>query len=271
MSAVPVVRRAGVQVHPVTQVRVVRSEWIKLQTLRSTWFTVGIAILALVGVGFLVSWATAAHWAQGGPGQRIGFDPVQRSLVGVFLAQLAVGVLGVLAVTGEYSTGMIRSTLTAVPRRLPVLWAKLAVVAALIFAVMLVASIVTFLGGQALLGPHGTTFSHPGALRAVVGVALYLTVVAVFAIGLGFSLRSTAGGIATLVALLLILPVLANALPSSWQADIIPYLPGQAGGAIYRTRYAVNTMAPWTGFAVFCAWAAAAVGLGAYLLRRRDA
>jgi hypothetical protein len=104
-----------------------------------------------------------------------------------------------------------------------------------------------------------------------VGVALYLTVVAVFAIGLGFSLRSTAGGIATLVALLLILPVLANALPSSWQADIIPYLPGQAGGAIYRTRYAVNTMAPWTGFAVFCAWAAAAVGLGAYLLRRRDA
>jgi hypothetical protein len=199
------------------------------------------------------------------------FEPVARSLGGVQLAQLAIGVLGVLVVTGEYATGMIRSSLMAVPRRVPVLGAKLVVFGACTFVLTLVSAFVAFLLGQQLLGAHGTTLSAPGALRAVIGVALYLTVVAALAVGLGFLLRSTAGGIATLVGLLLVLPGLGRLLPTSWQNHILPYLPSNAGAGVWAVRSDPGMLGTWTGFAVFCAWAVAALVLGAVVLKRRDA
>jgi ABC-type transport system involved in multi-copper enzyme maturation permease subunit len=250
---------------------VIASEWIKLRSLRSSWLTLAAAVIGMVGIGWLVSFETNSHWSHMQADEQIGFDPVSRSLTGVYLAQLAIGVLGVLVITGEYATGMIRATLSAVPRRLPVLWAKLAVFASVTLLLMLVSSFAAFLVGQRLLGSHGTTLSSPHALRAVVGVALYVTVVAVLAIGLGFIIRSTAGGIATLFGLLLVLPAIGHVLPTSWQQHVLPYLPSNAGGALYTLKPDPGTLAPWTGFGVMCLWALAAVIAAVVLLRRRDA
>jgi ABC-type transport system involved in multi-copper enzyme maturation permease subunit len=250
---------------------VLASEWIKLRSLRSSWLTLAAAVIGMVGIGWLVSFETNSHWAHMQADERIGFDPVSRSLTGVYIAQLAIGVLGVLVITGEYATGMIRATMSAVPRRLPVLWAKLAVFASVTFLLMLVSAFAAFLVGQQLLGSHGTTLSAPHALRAVVGVALYVTVVAVLAIGLGFIIRSTAGGIATLFGLLLVLPAIGHVLPTSWQQHVLPYLPSNAGGALYTLKPDPGTLAPWTGFGVMCLWALAAVIAAVVLLRRRDA
>ena len=255
----------------VTFPRAVNSEWIKLVSLRSSWITFAAALVAVVGLGALISAVTNSHWSEMNPAERANFDPVGRSLGGVELAQLAIGVLGVLVVTGEYATGMIRSSLMAVPRRWPVLGAKLLVFAACTFVLSIIASFVAFLLGQQLLGSHGTTLGAPHVLRAVIGVALYLTVVAAFAVGLGFILRNTAGGIATFVGLMLVLPGLARLLPSTWQPHVLPYLPSNAGGSVWAVHPDAGMLGTWTGFGVFCAWAAAALVGGLVVLKRRDA
>ncbi len=156
------------------------------------------------------------------------------SLVGSQIAQLAIGVLGVLVITGEYSTGMIRATLAAVPKRLPVLWAKAAVYAAVTLALMLPAVLIAFFVSQSILSRHTSNiaFSRPGVARAVIGAALYLTVIGVFGLALGAIVRNTAGGIATFAAILFVLPPLMNVLPKSWNDAATPYLPGNAGSAI---------------------------------------
>ncbi len=255
----------------VTFLRAVRSEWIKLISLRSSWITFAAAVVAIVGLGALVSYVTNTHWAHMRPQEQAHFDPVARSLGGVDLAQLAIGVLGVLVVTGEYATGMIRSSLMAVPRRLPVLGAKLAVFSICTFVLALPSAFLAFLLGQQLLGVHGTTLSAAHVLRSVIGVALYLTVVGALAVGLGFLLRSTAGGIATLVGLLLVLPGIARLLPDTWQPHVLPYLPSNAGAGVYSVQPEPGMLSTWTGFAVFCAWAVGLLVLGAVVLQRRDA
>lgn len=251
--------------------RVVNSEWIKLVSLRSSWITFAAAVVAVVGLGALISYVTYTHWSHMSPPEQAHFDPVGRSLGGVELAQLAIGVLGVLVVTGEYATGMIRSSLMAVPRRWPVLGAKLLVFTACTFVLSLIASFVAFLLGQQLLGSHGTTLGAPHVLRTVIGVALYLTVVAALAIGLGFILRNTAGGIATFVGLMLVLPGIARLLPDTWQPHVLPYLPSNAGASVWAVQPDAGMLGVWTGFGVFCAWAAAALVGGLVVLKRRDA
>ncbi len=253
----------------VTMARVVVSEWLKLRSLRSTWLTFGATLLTLVGLGLLICGLTAAHWADMPPASRAHFDPVEASFGGVFFAQLALGVLGVLVVTGEYSTGTIRASLTAVPRRLPVLWAKAGVFAVVTFGLTGAGAFAAFLGGQALLGAHGTTVGPPQVLR-VFGVALYLTVVGLLGIGLGALLRSTAGGIAVLFGVLLVVPISAGFLPSDWQRTLAPYLPSNAGAALYKLHAHPGMLAPWTGFALFAGYALAVIALAAVLLRRRD-
>jgi hypothetical protein len=260
-----------VEVGPVTQANVVRSEWIKFCTVRSTVIVSALTAFFMVGLGLLVSAVTHSRWSRLDPVEQLPYNLVRRSLIGVNLAQLTVGVLGVLVITGEYTTGMIRATLGAVPRRLPVLWAKVAVFAPVTFALALAASFAAFLGGQALLGSHGVSLSTPGALRAVFGVALYLTVLSVLALALGFLTRNTAGGITALFALLIAVPAIAAALPNSWQNSIVPYLPSNAGQAVYMTHLDPHTLHPWAGFALFCGYTAVAVGAAAYALCRRDA
>lgn len=258
-------------VHPVSQRRVTRSEWIKFSTLRSTWITLVLSMAGTIGIGALASWGANSHWSQMGPGEIATFSPVSQSLLGVNLAQLAVGVLGVLIISGEYATGMIRATLAAVPKRLPVLWAKLGVFCGVVFVVSLVSALLAFFLGQALLSSHGVGLGAPHALRAVLGVALYLTVAGALAMGIGFMVRSTAGGIAAVFGLLLVLPGLGHALPSSWQPHILPYLPSNAGASLFTLHPDAGSLGPWTGFAVMCLWAAAAILGGVVLLKRRDA
>jgi ABC-2 type transport system permease protein len=260
-----------VEVSPVTQRRVLRSEWIKFWTVRSSVLVLALTVVLMIVIGLLVSYFTNTNWNHLRPGERIPGHLIRRSLIGVNLAQLTVGVLGVVVISGEYSTGLIRATLGAVPTRLPVLWAKAAVLAVVGFFVVLVSALIAYVGGQALLGSHGLSLGYPGSVRAVFGVALYVTVVGILGLALGFLIRSTAGGIAVLVAVLLVLPGIAAALPTSWQNTIVPYLPSSAGQAVFVTGPRDQTLHPWPGFALFCGYTAVTVIVAAVALRRRDA
>lgn len=257
----------------VTQLRAIKSEWIKLRSLRSTFWSFLAAAGFIIGLGVLFSSFRVHDWKQIPPGQAHFLDPTQVSLRGVYLAQLAIGVLGVMAVTGEYSTGMIRATMSAVPRRLPVLWAKLVVFAATVFVAMGISAFIAFELGQAALSSshYQASLSTPGAVRAVIGAALYLSVLSLLGIGLGFLIRNTAGAIAALFGLLLILPVLAQALPSSWATHVQKVLPMPAGTSIMTTVHDPTALSPWAGLGVFCLYALAAIAAGALMLRRRDA
>jgi ABC-type transport system involved in multi-copper enzyme maturation permease subunit len=258
----------------ITASRVAQAEWIKFRSLRSTWYSLGAAMVAAVGLGVLFSVLRGNDVANhGGPKGFGDTDWTLVSLRGMFLAQLAVAVLGVLMVTGEYSTGMIRASLAAVPGRGLVLAAKAAVIGAGTFVVATVASLLAFLIGQAALSSHhfGVSLSSPGALRAVIGGGLYLTLVALLGVGLGFAIRSTGGALAALFGLLLVLPLLADALPSSIQVDVQKFLPLNAGAAVMNTLSQRDELSPWAGIGVFAIYVAVALGVGLVMLRRRDA
>lgn len=266
-------RRGAVAISPVSQLRVIRSEWTKLRSLRSTVYSLLAAFLMVVGLGILISVARAAHIEQESPVDRLTFDPTLTSLSGTFLAQLAIGVLGVMLMTGEYATGMNRATFAAVPRRLPVLWAKAIVFAAVALALMIIAAFIAYLGGQAAFsGKHlQSSLSDPGVTRAVIGAALYLTVVGLLGLALGALLRNTAGAIATLFGLLLVLPLIVHFLPESWSRHIDRYLPSSAGQSVFQVVHDGNSLSPWAGFGVFCAYTVVAMAAAAVLLLRRDA
>jgi ABC-2 type transport system permease protein len=255
----------------VTQGRVVLSEWTKLRSVRSTRWSLLIAVAATIGIAALACAVVSHHYPQMSAQDRADFNPLDVTFAGVQLAQLAIGVLGVLVITAEYSTGMIRASMTAVPRRLPVLWAKAGVYALVILSLMIPATLIAFFVGQALLARHHIDigFTHPGVARAVVGAALYLTVVGLFGLGLGAIVRNTAGGIATFAGIMFVLPPLMNVLPSSWNHAASPYLPLAAGESIMSITPG-NHLSPWVGLALFAGYAAAALGAAALLLLRRD-
>ena len=257
----------------VTQLRVARSEWTKLWSLRSTRWSLLVAVIAMAGIGILFSAVQMAHWNQMSQSDRLGFDPVDRAIGGWHFAELAIGVLGVLVITGEYSTGMIRSSFAAVPRRLPVLWAKAAVYSAVVFALMLPSAVLAFFVSQAIDTQHHvqTTIGAPHVLRAVVGSALFLTAVGFLGLALGALVRNTAGGIATFAGVMFVLPGVSAILPNSWGDTIDPYLPLSAGTSILSIHQDPSSLAPWTGFLLFCGYALAAMAISAWLLVRRDA
>jgi ABC-type transport system involved in multi-copper enzyme maturation permease subunit len=262
----------AIAVPGVTQSRVIVSEWIKFRSLRSTWISYGAVLLVTIGLGIVFS-AVRGHDFAAHHAQFIDFDATQISLRGFYLAQLAAGVLGVLTITGEYSTGMIRASLSAVPRRTPVLVGKIVVFTVATFVICTLAALVAFLGGQAALSHYGygVSLSSPGATRAVIGAGLFLAVVGLLALGCGFALRNTGGAIATLFGLILVLPLLAQALPTSWQDHITKYLPLPAGTAILATVRESDSLGPWAGLGVFALYAVAALAIGVVVLRRRDA
>lgn len=252
---------------------VVRAEWVKFRTVRSSWLTLLVTMLLVIGLGALFTAARAAHWPPHDAAEAFTFDPTRISLAGVFLAQLAVGVLGVLVVTAEYASGTIRATFTAVPRRLPVYTAKPLVFAVLSLVTLVPTTLVAFLVGQDLLSSKGieTTLSAPHVLRAVIGAGLYLTVVGLFGVALGWLLRHTAGAISTLFAVLLVLPILAQVLPSPWNDNVSKWLPSEAGQGIFGVRIEGSSLGPWTGFALLCGYVAACLLAGAVVVMRRDA
>jgi ABC-type transport system involved in multi-copper enzyme maturation permease subunit len=261
------------RVYPVTLRRVLISEWIKLRSLRSTTITLAVAFVLMIGTGILIAALTNAQWSTMSASSKASFDPVDTALQGHFIAQLAIGVLGVLVISGEYATGMIRATLTAVPKRLPVLWAKSTVFGAVALVTMTLASFIAFFATQAVLTTHQlqTTISQPGVLRAVIGSGLYLTVIALLSVAIGTLLRNTAAAITTVVGLLMLLPALIDLLPSSISQHILPYLPSRAGSALTWVHQQPGYLSPWAGFAVLCGYAVVAMAGAAYVLKRRDA
>jgi ABC-2 type transport system permease protein len=256
----------------VTQARVILSEWTKLRSVRSTRWSLLVATVLTIGFPILAATVISTHWGSRSPADRDGFNPLDPALIGSQIAQLAIGILGVLVITAEYSTGMIRATFTAVPKRLPVLWAKSIVFALVTFVLMLPSVLIAFFASQSILSRHPASYSwsHPGVARAVIGAALYLTVIAVLTLGIGTIVRNTAGGIATFAAIFFVIPPLMNVLPTSWNDAITPYLPGDAGRAIISITHDPHSLAPWTGFALFCGYAAIALVVAAVLLVRRD-
>ncbi|MFI5963207.1 ABC transporter permease [Streptomyces asoensis] len=257
----------------VTGRRVLASEWAKLWSLRSTWITLGLALVFLVAFGLIAS----SRYRSGIGTGRIDRDfadstAVSLSLFGTNFAQLALGVLGVLITAGEYSTGMIRSTLAAVPRRLPVLWSKAAVFGLVALAVGTLGAFAAFLIGSGIVSdtPAAMDLSHAGVLRSLLGAGLYLGLVGVIGAALGALLRSVAGGISVLVAGLMLVPGLISLLPSSWQGDISPYLPSEAGGAMFALTHDSTTLSPGAGLLVLLCWTALALGGAAYRLVRTD-
>jgi ABC-2 type transport system permease protein len=256
----------------VTQARVILSEWTKLRSVRSTRWSLLVATVLTIGFPILAATVISSHWGHQSAEERASFNPLDPALIGSQIAQLAIGILGVLVITAEYSTGMIRATFTAVPKRLPVLWAKAIVFAIVTFVLMLPSVLIAFFASQSILTRHhaNIAWSHPGVARAVIGAALYLTVIAVMTVGLGTILRNTAGGIAMFAAIFFVIPPLMNVLPTSWNDAITPYLPGNAGRAIISITHDAHSLAPWTGFALFCGYAAITLVVAAVLLVRRD-
>jgi ABC-2 type transport system permease protein len=251
-----------------------RSEWTKMRTVRSTMWSLLVTIAIIVGLGALFCAARVSRWDRLDPGEQLRFDPAGFSLNGIFLAQLAIGVLGVLVMSSEYATGQIRATFGAIPQRRLVLVAKAVVFAAVVAVVGLVACLTAFGIGQAIFtAKHaGVSLGDPGVTRAVLGGAMYLVAIGLLGLGIAAILRRTAGAIATLVGMLLVLPILVSFLPSPWNDDISKYLPGEAGGTVFHVIQRSSTaLSPLVGFAVLCAYVAVALVAGAILVDRRDA
>jgi ABC-2 type transport system permease protein len=257
----------------VTQPRVVASEWTKFTTLRSTLWSLGIGMLLTLAFPVIFAAVTGSHWAHMSPHERADRHPLDIALAGVNVAQLAIAVLGVLVITGEYSTGMIRSTFLAVPKRLPVLWAKLGVYAVVAFALTLPAVIASFYTSQAILRSHHilqTSISAPGVLRTLVGGALYVMGVGVFALAIGAIVRSTAGGIALFAGIFFVIPPLMNILPLSWNNAISKWLPSEAGRQLFALHRDPSRLAQWPSGGLFLGYCLLAIAIAAVLLRRRD-
>jgi ABC-2 type transport system permease protein len=266
-SPAPVARR--IQSQPVTVRRAIASEWIKFRTLRSTWAVLGVAVVAMVVLGLVVAYNTRHVSSNLQPNDIAPSSTLQ----GYYLGQLLIGALGVLFVSGEYSTGMIRSTLAAAPKRLPVLWAKLAVFVAVTATCMIVISFVAFLSAQGLLSHYrpGYSLGDPGVLRVVLGTGIYLTLIGVIGGILAWIVRSTPGALVAYVALILILPVLFGDLLGNWGKNVGKFLPGSAGSRFAESIPDGYSLTPWWGLAVMVAWVLIGLGVAAVLLRRRDA
>lgn len=254
---------------------VIRSEWTKLFSLRSTGWTLLALFVSTVGLGILACWGINHGWSQMSPNDQANFDPTADSLAGLTLGQLAIAVLGVLVISGEYSTGGIRATLTTVPQRMRVLTAKIVVLTVVSLVIGWITCFVAFFAGQVWFSNPpggGAALSDPGVIRAVLGGGLYIGVSALFGMACGLLLRHTAGAITTAVALLLVVPPLLNLLPGGWGDAVVRYFTSNAGQHIaFVKQTGSNYLTPWVGFGVYCLWFAIPLAVGAWLMQHRDA
>jgi hypothetical protein len=248
---------------------VLLSEWTKIRTLRSTFFTLAATVAFVVGLGALISYESSVHYGPGnGP-----WDPTSISLSGLVFGQLTIAVLGVLAISGEYSTGMVRTSLAAVPRRGRLLAAKAAVFGAVALATGELVSWVAFFVGQVMISGHQPTasLSQPDVARAVVGGGLYIALIGLMAVAAGTILRHSAAAITAVIAVLFVLPGVLEALPNSWRLPVEKYWPTRAGEQIVMVTRDANTLSAWLGFGELALFVAVLLALGYFLLQRRDA
>ena len=247
------------------------SELTKLRSVRSTYWTAATAVLTALGATALICRQWQVNLISG-KDSLDGFDATLTSINGLYLAQIAAGALGVLVISSEYGTGMIRATMSAVPQRRAVLAAKGVVFAACTLVVGEMLSFTSFGLGQAILAPaHASVgLGHPGTLRAVMGGGLYLTAVGLLGFGLGALIRHTAGALSAFFGVLFASTALVDLLPTSWRNTVIDYMPANAGSQILTTVPTDSALGPWTGLGVLCLYAGVAVAAALVLVSRRD-
>ena len=250
----------------VTPSRVLRSEWHKLWTLRSTWITLALTSALTIGVGLAIG---TTYESGGGDGD---VDTVLLVLLGMQVTTIIIGVLGVLVTAGEYSTGMIRSTMTAVPRRLPVLWSKAAVLGTVAFVLILATNFVTFTLAQTFLSgtDQEAALGDPGIVRALVGNAAGLALVGVMALSLGALIRSVPGSIGALIGGVLILPEVIASLPYDVIDDAARYFPAKSLDALTTAHTTADMASPGASLLALSLWTLATLTAASLLLRRRD-
>jgi ABC-2 type transport system permease protein len=251
---------------------VTRMEWLKLRSVRSTAWVMLVFAAGLIGLAILV--VAHQHWATMSAADRASFDPVNQGFTGLTIGQLAFGVLGVLMITSEFSSGLIRATLAAVPSRPRLLAAKAAVLGAVVLAVGEIVAFAAFAVGEAVLrspAPHAT-LGQPGVLRAVLMAGAYPGLIALIGLGLGAVIRHTAGAICAVVGILFVLPLILLPLGQSIQNSVGPFLPMLiAANSITAVKAQSHTLSPGLGFAMLCLYAVAALAAGGWALARRDA
>lgn len=266
----------GLAVRKPSFVRVMAGEWIKIRSVRSTVWSLFLLVVLDLGFTALFTWLTVSQWSKSGPATHAAIvaDPVATIMgTGLEIGQLAICVLGVLVIASEYSTGMIRASLLAVPKRLPMLAAKAAVFGLLVLVLGVAVSLASFSKGAPILHSKApVALSDPGVLRAVVGGGLYLCILGLFALAIGAIVRHSAAAITGVIAFVLVLSPLAALLPGSIGKHVYAYLPSQAGLLITQAHRAPHDLlTPWQGFGVFCAWTAALLILATVMLKWRDA
>lgn len=271
--------RPRMPVHPATFGRLVASEWVKFRTLRSTFWTLGSAVVVMVAMAVLQAWGSVTI------ADEVDLSSVPGTAYATgswFFGQIAFCVLGILAITGEYSTGMIRSTFAAAPRRLPVLWAKLVVVVTAVFVVSVIAVALSWAGASPFFDELGATIDPSSSedLRILLGTPLYLATITALAYAIGALVRHSAGALAVVLGLLLVVETAFSAIPWRPLQVISPFLPSTAGGRLTQDAATIEgmdrfsefaTLTPWQGYGVLVAWVVVLLAVGAVLLRRRDA
>lgn len=252
---------------------VLTSEWTKIRTVKSTYWTAVATLVVSIGLSVLIALAFTSSYDQLKEADKAQFDPAAFGLVGTNFGVLVLAVLGVLVISSEYGTGMIRTSLTAVPNRGRFFAAKALVLTAVAFVLGQIAAFASFLLSQLVFAAKDldASLGDPGILRAVFGAGLYLTLVPLFAFGIATILRHTAGSVTMVLGVLFVLPIIANFLPGTWGQTVQKLLPSTAGGAIMSVRPSEQLLAPWTGFGVFCLYTAILLGVAFALFRGRDA
>ncbi|WP_434596723.1 ABC transporter permease subunit [Streptomyces sp. A5-4] len=252
--------------------QVLKSEWTKIKSVQSTVWTLGLSAVVTIVLGVLISILSKSEFEKLSAEDKLTFDPTFVSFAGTSLGQLAMIVFGVLVVSNEYNTGMIRMSLAAVPQRGTFLFSKVAVASALALLVGMVTSFIAFFLGQAMLGDLKASIGDPGVLRAVIGGGLYMTLIAMFSMGVAAMLRGPTLALGILMPFFFLLaPILGNV---SATKKVGQYLPDQAGSKIMQVVSPLNDdvpYGPWGGLLIMALWAAAALLGGYVLLKKRDA
>ena len=251
------------------------AEWIKLRSVRSTYLALAAAAVTAIALGYVITHyvASTTNWATLSPAKKANWDPVSYSLAGLAIAQLAFGVLGVLAISSEHTTGLIRTTFAALPRRRAVLAAKAAVAGVVTLAAGELIAFAAFLAGQQPLSAKhlGASLSDPGVLRGVLAAGLYLAVITVVGLGLGAIIRHSAGAIAALFGLVFLIPQVIHVMPAPWDARIGKYMLDNAGQQMTALHGAPGFFSPGLSLLVCLAYPAAALATAGFLITRRDA
>jgi ABC-type transport system involved in multi-copper enzyme maturation permease subunit len=253
--------------------RVIRSEWTKLWSLRSTWWTLLIAFVVTIGFATLLAWGASSNIDKMDAQDRATLDVTNIAMAGVAFGQLAFAVLGALIVASEYSSGGIKTTLVAVPNRLRVLLAKTLVFSVVAWVIGTAAAFASFFVAMAFWSSHdlAASLSDPGVLRAVLGAGLIALASGLLGLALGALIRHTAGSITTAVALLFVVPPLTNLLPGHWGKSIATHFTTNAGQRITEVVHASGQLGPWPGYLWMLAECLIPLLVGAWLMRRRDA